>query len=112
MAALVSRQEDANGVTAPLLVLVVAGYSLGVSLLPADPGNSLIATLSMIPTFAPTLMPMRLAMGGVPVWQSVVAVAGMLAVIPLLVWLSGRIYRNAVVRSGARIRLSEAWKAA
>ena len=32
----------------------------------------------------------------------------MLVAIPLLVWISARIYRNAVVRSGARVRLSEA----
>ena len=67
--------------------------------------------LSMIPMFAPTLMPMRLAMGGVPAWQAAVAVVGIVAVIPLLVWLSGRIYRNAVVRSGARVRLRDAWRA-
>ena len=41
--------------------------------------------LSMIPMFAPTLMPMRLAMGGVPAWQVAVAVAGVLVLIPLLV---------------------------
>ena len=112
VSALVSRQEDVNGVVTPVLMFVIVGYVLGVSILPGDPGNSLIASLSMIPTFAPTLMPMRLAMGGVPVWQSVVAVGGMLVVIPLLVWLSGRIYRNAVVRSGARVKLRDAWRAA
>jgi len=31
--------------------------------------------------------------------------------IPVLVWLAGRIYRNAVTRAGARIRLREAWRA-
>ena len=112
VSALVSRQEDVNGVVTPVLMFVIVGYVLGVSILPSDPGNSMISTLSMIPTFAPTLMPMRLAMGGVPAWQSVVAVAGMLVVIPLLVWLSGRIYRNAVVRSGARVKLRDAWRAA
>jgi ABC-2 type transport system permease protein len=56
-------------------------------------------------------MPMRIALGGVPVIELVVAVLGMLILIPGLVWLSGRIYRNAVVRSGARIKLSDAWRA-
>ena len=112
VAATVSRQEDAAGVTAPLLILVIGGYSIGASLLPANPGNPLVATLSMIPTFAPTLMPMRLAIGGVPAWQAGVAVAGVIVAIPLLILLSARIYRNAVMRSGARVKLSEAWKAA
>jgi len=62
--------------------------------------------------FAPTLMPMRLAMGGVPVWQAVVSVTGVAILIPLLVFASGRIYRNAVMRSGARVRLRDAWRAA
>jgi ABC-2 type transport system permease protein len=84
---------------------------LGVSVLPANPGSGLIETLSMIPMFAPTLMPMRLTLGGVPVVESIVAVAGMLVVIPALIWLSGRIYRNAVVRCGARVRLADAWRA-
>jgi ABC-2 type transport system permease protein len=43
--------------------------------------------------------------------ELVVAVLGMLILIPGLVWFSGRIYRNAVVRSGARIKLSDAWRA-
>jgi ABC-2 type transport system permease protein len=112
VAALVSRQEDVQGVVTPVLIFVIVGYVLGISLLPSNPGSSLIRTLSLLPPFAPTLMPMRIAMGGVPAWQLVVSVSGMLVVIPLLIWLSARIYRNAVVRSGARIKLREAWSAA
>ncbi|GIH15378.1 ABC transporter permease [Rugosimonospora africana] len=111
-AATVSRQEDVGGVVTPILMLVIAGYVLGVSILPGDPSSGLIETLSMLPMFAPTLMPMRVAMGGVPVWQLVVAVGGMVVVIPLLVLLSARIYRNAVLRSGARVKLRDAWRAA
>lgn len=112
LAALVSRQEDASGVVMPALMLVVLGYALGVSVLPADPGSSLIAVLSLIPVFAPTLMPMRLAMGGVPGWQEALAVVLVVAVIPVLIWLSGRIYRNAVLRTGARVRWAEALRPA
>jgi ABC-2 type transport system permease protein len=111
VAALVSRQEDVAGVVTPILMFVAVGYVLGVSILPANPGNPLIGVMSMIPTFAPTLMPMRVALGGVPLIESVVAVLGMLIVIPALVWLSGRIYGHAVVRSGARVKLSDAWRA-
>jgi ABC-2 type transport system permease protein len=98
-------------VVTPVLVFVIIGYVLGVSILPSNPGNQFLEVMSMIPTFAPTLMPMRIALGGVPVIELVVAVLGMLILIPGLVWLSGRIYRNAVVRSGARIKLSDAWRA-
>jgi len=112
VAALVSRQEDVGGVITPVLMFVIAGYVIGISTLPGDPSNQLCEVLSIIPMFAPTLMPMRLAMGGVPTWEAALAVVLVVAMIPVLTWLSGRIYRNAVLRTGARVKLSEAWRAA
>jgi ABC-2 type transport system permease protein len=112
LAALVSRQEDVGGVITPALMFLILGYVIGISVLPSDPGNRLCEVLSIIPAFAPTLMPMRLAMGGVPAWEAALAVVLTLAAIPALVWLSGRIYRNAVVRSGARVKLREAMRPA
>ncbi len=110
--ALVSRQEDVGGVIAPVLMFVIIGYVLGISILPSNPGSGLIEVLSVIPMFAPTLMPMRLAMGGVPAWEAGLAVVLVIALIPALTWLSGRIYRNAVIRTGARVRLSDALRGA
>jgi ABC-2 type transport system permease protein len=112
LGALVSRQEDVGGVITPALMFVIVGYVIGISVLPSDPDNTLAEVLSVIPVFAPTLMPMRLAMGGVPVWEAVVSVGLVLALIPALVWLSGRIYANAVMRSGARVKLKDALRPA
>ncbi|HEY3467118.1 MAG TPA: ABC transporter permease, partial [Amycolatopsis sp.] len=61
LGALVSRQEDVGGATMPALMLVIAGYVIGISVLPSDPGNTFVEVLSVIPVFSPTLMPMRLA---------------------------------------------------
>ena len=112
LAALVSRQEDVGGVITPPLMFVILGYVLGISVLPADPGSKLVESLSLIPLFSPTLMPMRLAMGGVPAWQAILAVVLTVALIPVLVWLSGRVYRNAVMRSGGKVKLREALRPA
>jgi ABC-2 type transport system permease protein len=108
LGALVSRQEDVGGVIAPALMFVILGYIVGISVLPTDPDNKMAEVLSVIPVFAPTLMPMRLAMGGVPVWEAVLSVGLVVAMIPVLVWLAGRIYANAVMRSGARVKLTDA----
>lgn len=106
--ALVSRQEDAAGVIMPVTMFVIVGYVIGISVLPSDPGNTFAGVMSMIPLFAPTLMPMRLAMGGVPVWEAVLALVLALATIPLLAGLAGRIYRNAVIHIGSRMPLRKA----
>ena len=110
-AALVSRQEDAQSVVLPIMMLLIVGYVIGISVLPADPSSGLVEILSLIPVFAPTLMPMRLAIGGVPVWESVLAVVLAVGMLPLLTAVAGRVYRNAVVRSGARVKLSDALRA-
>jgi ABC-2 type transport system permease protein len=112
LGALVSRQEDIGGVIAPALMFLIVGYVLGISILPSDPGSHLMEVLSVIPVFAPTIMPMRLAMGGVPGWEAALSVALVLLLIPLLIWLAARIYRNAVLRTGARVTLRQALRAA
>jgi ABC-2 type transport system permease protein len=112
LGALVSRQEDVGGATMPALMFVIAGYVIGISVLPSDPGNTFVEVLSVIPVFAPTLMPMRLAMGGVPVWEAVLSVGLVVLMIPVLIWFAARIYRNAVMRSGAKVKLRDALRAA
>lgn len=112
LAALVSRQEDVGGVISPALMFVIVGYVIGISVLPADPDNTLVGVLSIVPVFAPTLMPMRLAMGGVPGWEAALSVGLVVVLIPVLVWLAGRIYANAVMRSGARVKLRDALRTA
>lgn len=112
LGALVSRQEDVGGVTAPALMLIILPYVLGVSILPADPENELLAVASVVPLFAPTIMPMRIAMGVAPVWQVVLSVVLTIGLIVLLVWLAGRIYGNAVLRMGSRVRFRDALRSA
>jgi ABC-2 type transport system permease protein len=106
--ALVSRQEDMGGVTTPLMMLIILPYVLGISVLPGDPGNGTIGLLSIVPVFAPTLMPMRLAMGSAAVWEVALALVLTAATIAGLVRVTGRIYANAVMRIGARVSLRDA----
>ncbi len=112
LGALVSRQEEVAGVVAPATMFLVMGYILGSTILPSDPGSRLAEVVSVIPVFAPVLMPMRLAMGGVPAWEAILAVVIAAALIPVLIWVAARLYRNAVLRTGARVTLRQALRAA
>lgn len=107
MGSLVSRQEDAGAVVAPVMMLIIVPYVLGISILPTQPDSGLVRTLSLIPFFSPTLMPMRAALGA-PAWEQWMALGLTLLLIAALVRLAGRIYRNAVLRTGTRIKLSDA----
>jgi len=111
LGALVSRQEDVGGVTAPAVMLIVLPYVAGILILPADPDNEFVTVLSLIPLFAPFLMPMRSALDVAPLWQVVVSIGLTLLLIVVLVWLAGRIYRNAALRMGSRVKIKDALRA-
>jgi ABC-2 type transport system permease protein len=108
LAALVSRQEDVASVTAPVITIMMVPYIIGISIAPWDPTNPLVVALSFIPFCSPLIMPIRIALGEVAPWEVALSLGLSLAVIPVLVWLAGRIYSNAVLRSGGRIKLREA----
>ncbi len=108
LAALVSRQEDVASVTAPVMALMMIPYIIGISIAPWDPTNPLVVALSFVPFCAPLIMPIRIALGEVAPWEVALSLGISLAVIPLLIWLAGRVYSNAVLRGGGRIKLRDA----
>jgi ABC-2 type transport system permease protein len=105
---LVSRQEELQSTVAPIMFPLFIPFIFAVSVLPDDPRNTLGTVLSFIPLFSPTLMPARAAMGVAPLWQVLLAIALTLASIAGVVLLAARIYRNSVLRTGARVGLREA----
>ncbi|MNW56561.1 ABC-2 family transporter protein [compost metagenome] len=111
LAALVSRQEDVGSVITPVLMLMMIPYIIGISIGPWDPENPLVVWLSYIPFCSPLLMPIRIALGTVETWEILLAVGLSLALVPVLVWLAGKIYSNAVLRTGGRIKLKDALRA-
>jgi ABC-2 type transport system permease protein len=106
---LVSRQEDVGAVTAPIQVVILGSY-LAFFWVVANPANPIGTVLSVLPPFAPVLMPARMATGDALAWQVVLAVALMLSAIVGMNALAARIYSNSVLRVGSRVRLADAWK--
>ncbi|KFD43211.1 ABC transporter permease [Cellulosimicrobium composti] len=112
LGALVSRQEDVGAVTTPVTFLMVVPYIVGVSVAPWAPDNPLVVWLSYVPLCSPLLMPVRIALGSAETWEALLALGLSVAVVPVLVWLAAKIYSNAVLRTGARVRLKDALRAA
>ncbi len=105
---LVSRQEETQAVLLPITSVLVLAFVFGFGLLSRSPNGTATTVLSLLPPFAPILMPGRIALGVAPGWQILVAVLLMVGSVGLLAWLGGRIYAGAVLRTGARLRLREA----
>jgi ABC-2 type transport system permease protein len=108
---LVSRQEDLAAVTSPLTVLVLGSY-LAFFWVIANPTSPAAVILSVLPPFAPIMMPARMATGDATAWQLAVAAVLTLGMIAALNVLAARIYANSVLRLGSRVSLRQAWSGA
>ncbi|WP_367132763.1 ABC transporter permease [Saccharothrix sp. HUAS TT1] len=106
-ASLVSRQEELQSVLTPISASVALAFVVGFNLMINDPTGPVVTALSLLPPFAPILMPGRMAMGVAPTWQVLLAVVLAIAAAAAINWLGGKVYANAVLRTGARVRLRD-----
>ncbi|WP_033443322.1 ABC transporter permease [Saccharothrix sp. NRRL B-16314] len=106
-ASLVSRQEELQSVLTPISMSIVVAFVVGINLMISDPTGTTVTVLSLLPPFAPILMPGRMAMGAAPTWQVLLAIVLALAAVAAITWLAGKVYSNAVLRTGARVRLRD-----
>jgi ABC-2 type transport system permease protein len=107
-AAMVSRQEDIGSTTMPLTMLILAPYIL-VILFNDNP--VVLAVMSYVPFSAPVGMPLRLYLGSAQWWEPLVSLAILVATCVAAVLVGSKIYRNSLLRMGARVKLGEALKA-
>ena len=100
---LASRQQDLQGTTAPLQLILFAPYIIAVTA-----GESVRTVVSMLPIVSTMLMPARLAEGDVPWWQLVVAIVATIAAAVLFVRVGAGIYEQTLLRTGNRIGFRDA----
>jgi ABC-2 type transport system permease protein len=100
--AMVARQEEVQAVSAPFTVFLVGGYLLMYATI-ATPDAPWVRVVSFIPPLMPALMPARLALGQVAIWEMPLAILIMLASIYGMARLAGRIYATSLVRGGPRL---------
>lgn len=108
-ASLTSRQEELNSTQTPLTALLVMTY-FAAFLAIGDPDSLLARLAAIIPPFSSMAMPVAMASGEVGVTEVLTSV-GLMAVAIVAILLTGaRIYERSVLRTGGRVKLSEALK--
>ena len=112
-ASLVSRQEDVNSIIAPLTFVSVGGYIVasyvGTGVIPID--APIVVALSFVPLFSPYLMLTRYGLDTASPLEVLVAMALVLATIPLALWLAARLYRAGVLLYGQPPTPRTLWRA-
>jgi ABC-2 type transport system permease protein len=111
LGSLVSRQEDVQSATSPLMMLTMTGYLLSVFGLQAiDEGW--VKILSFVPFFSPYLMLGRVSVGHVEPWEFFLAVGISLASIVVALVVAARIYSAGVLLYGQRVGVRQVLRAA
>jgi ABC-2 type transport system permease protein len=111
VAALVSRVEDLQAAIAPLTWTITL-CALTAPVAAEEPSAWYSVVVSLLPLTAPFAMPARIAVADVPGWEVALAAGLILAGAYGLIRLGGAVYAGSVLRTGARPRLRDVWRAA
>jgi ABC-2 type transport system permease protein len=109
LSALVSRVEDSQVALFPLYTVLVVAFFVTFPVL-GDPDGSLAQVVTFVPFTAPFVVPARIALVGLPLWQAGLAALGVVATAVLLTLVAARLYEGSILRAGARVRLRSAWR--
>jgi ABC-2 type transport system permease protein len=107
----VSRQEDLQGAIILPIIVIFPGYLLAIAAV--ENAETLVVRIgSLLPMWAPFVMPVRIAADAAAPWEVALAVVGSIVGAIGLVWIGSRVYRGALLHVGTRMKLKDAWKVA
>ena len=109
LGATISRQEDMQGAAMLPVLLILPGFFVA-QLSLVNPEGWMARTASLIPIWSPMVMAVRSTASDVPLWEVGAAVLLLIVTTYGLVRVGGRIYRGAILHTGARTKLRAAWR--
>ncbi len=108
---LVTRIEELQNVIVPINLTILVSFIISVSSL-QDPNSTIAVVASILPVSAALAMPVRMVLGAAPGWQIALSLALLIGSAIALVPVGARLYEGAVLRTGSRVKLRDAWRAA
>jgi ABC-2 type transport system permease protein len=109
--ALVSRMEELQNAIVPINLVVFASFFISIGAVD-DPDSGIAKVASLLPISSALAMPVRMVLGSATAWEIVASLAIVIGSTALLIPLAGRVYAGAILRTGARVKVRDAWRAA
>jgi ABC-2 type transport system permease protein len=102
----VNSESEARQAASPLMIMIV---STGVFIQPVllNPTGTMARVLSLIPISSPIIMPIRMAVTGVPPLEMTASLVFLMVGCVAALWLASRIYRVGLLMYGKRPTLKE-----
>ena len=107
--AIFNNAQEAQGGVTPIMMLIVIPFLITMSLI-TNPINVVAAVASLLPFASIIVMPARMTLVTVPLWQIVLSVIVNIGTILAIIPLAGKIYRVGILRTGKKPTLREVIK--
>lgn len=104
--AMCNTVQEAQQASTMLTMLVAVGFISIFSLL-NEPNGALAKTLSLIPFFAPIVMPVRYSLTSIGILEVLTSLAITTGTMLLIAWMAGRIYRVGILMYGKKPSFKE-----
>ena len=111
LGSLASRMEEASTASMPVTVTATTAYIISIVVVTGDPDGTVARIMTFIPPAAPMVVPLRAALGAIEPYEIALSIALMVASIWVLFVIGARVYSGAVLQTGGRMKLRDAWRA-
>ena len=112
LGSLASRMEEASNASMPVTMIATRRYLASILLVTQEPDGIVATVLTFFPPSAPMVVPLRDGARRDPaVGDRGSRSSLMLAAIWVLFVIGGRVYSGAVLQTGGRMKLRDAWRA-
>jgi ABC-2 type transport system permease protein len=95
----------------PINLMILVSFFISIEAL-QDPEAPLVVIASILPTSSALAMPVRIVLGAADPWEIALSLLLIVGGTIVLVPVGARLYAGAVLRTGARVKMREAWRAA
>jgi len=107
--AIFDNEQDTQSGMWPILMLIMIPFFIAIAML-ENSENSIARIASMLPFASIIVMPARMVLSEIPVWQFVVSFIVNIATMFLLFPVAGKVYRVGILMSGKKPKWSEVAK--
>jgi ABC-2 type transport system permease protein len=111
LGSLASRVEDASNASMPVTMTATACDLASIVFVTQDPDGLLARVMTFFPPAAPMVVPLRTALGAIEPWEVGLSILLMVVAIWALFVVGARVYAGAVLQTGSRMKLRDAWRA-
>lgn len=109
MGSIFDNPQDAQSGMWPIMLLIMIPFFIAISMM-QNPNSPIANVASLLPIFSIMVMPIKMTVVEVPLWQLIICLVLNTAAIFLIFPIAGKIYRVGILRTGKKPKWSEVIK--